>query len=61
MSQPSDSPLSSPLMLRRTQECDARLAADPEPHDKQSCERNFRVQLKYEEIGVITKRIHKQT
>ena len=23
-------------------ECDARLAADPQPHDKQGCERNFR-------------------
>jgi ABC-2 type transporter len=41
-------------------ECDARLAADPEPHDKQGCERSFRNQLECDEVGVITKRIHQQ-
>ena len=41
-------------------ECDALLAADPEPHDKQGCERNFRNQRDYDEVGVITKRVHQQ-
>ena len=41
-------------------ECDARLAADPEPHDKQGSERNFQNQLEYDEVGVVTKRIHQQ-
>ena len=33
---------------------------DPEPLDKQGCERHFRNQLEYDKVGVITKRIHQQ-
>jgi hypothetical protein len=32
----------------------------PSQLDKQGCERNFRNQLEYDEVGVITKRIHQQ-
>jgi ABC-2 type transport system ATP-binding protein len=49
-------PVKEPLLVRR----EARLAANPEPHDKRGCERNFRNQLEYDEVGVITKRIHQQ-
>ena len=31
------------------------IRADPEPHDKHGCERDFRNQPEYDEIGVITK------
>jgi hypothetical protein len=55
-----EKPTAADIEADESGECDARLAADPEPHDKQGCERNFRNQLEYDEVGVITKRIHQQ-
>jgi len=41
-------------------ECEALLAADPELHNKQAYQRTFQNQLEYDDVGLITERIHQQ-